>query len=175
VHPSSYDRCREFVEKYLSRDIELRIADVGSYDVNGTYRPLFAHDRWHYAGFDVAPGPNVDVLLGDAEQWQLAVEFRGAFDVVISGQTLEHVRRPWVWIKQIGGLCRPGGLVWVCAPNTWCYHEHPVDCWRVWPDGMRALFQEAGLVELECGFLGPDTVGIARSPEVATQNGDRPV
>jgi SAM-dependent methyltransferase len=144
----------------------LQIADVGSYDVNGTYRPLFPHDRWRYVGFDVVAGPNVDVVLGDAEHWHFAEEYKGAFDVVISGQTLEHVYRPWIWIKQVAGLCRPGGLVWICAPNTWVYHEHPIDCWRIWPDGMRALFAEAGLAAIDCGFLGPDTVGIASLPQI---------
>lgn len=34
-------------------------------------------------------------------------------------------------------------------PVSWPYHEAPVDCWRVYPEGMRALYEEAGLeVEL---------------------------
>lgn len=162
MHTSSMDRCREFVERYLDASAPLRIADVGSYDVNGTYRSLFVNERWSYTGFDVAAGPNVDVVVEAPERWGLGSEHLAQYDVVISGQTLEHVRKPWVWIKQVAELCRPGGLIWICAPNTWCYHEHPIDCWRIWPDGMRALFDEAGLTEVACGYLNDDTVGIAR-------------
>ncbi len=162
MHQSSMDRCREFVEEYLDVSTPLAIADVGSYDVNGTYRPLFANELWTYTGFDVAAGPNVDVVVESPERWGLRSENLAKFDVVISGQTLEHVRRPWVWIKQVAELCRPGGLIWICAPNTWVYHEYPIDCWRIWPDGMRALFDEAGLTEVACGCLGDDTFGIAR-------------
>jgi SAM-dependent methyltransferase len=165
MHDSSFERCREFVENHLGLEAQLSIADVGSYDVNGTYRPLFDGKGWTYIGFDVAAGPNVDVVLHSPEDWQLSSEHRGAFDVVISGQTLEHVRRPWLWIKQVAELCKPGGLIWICAPNTWSFHEHPIDCWRIWPEGMRALFTEANLLEIEARFFGPDTVGIARCPE----------
>lgn len=88
------------------------------------------------------------------------------FDVIISGQCLEHVRKPWLWIKQISQLAKFNGLIWITAPNTWCFHEYPIDCWRVWPDGLRALFDEAGFETLEAYTTGPegyDTVGIAKA------------
>ncbi len=28
---------------------------------------------------------------------------------------------------------------------NWPYHEAPVDCWRIYPEGMKALYEEAGL------------------------------
>ena len=31
------------------------------------------------------------------------------------------------------------------APVSWPYHEDPVDCWRIYPDGLRALYDEVGL------------------------------
>ena len=163
MHQSSYDRCLDFVHKYLDPlPGPLQIADIGSCNVNGTYRDLFSRSDWQYTGFDLEVGPNVDVVMKSAENWDLSGKHLAAYDIVVSGQVLEHVRRPWRWIHQLTAVCRPSGLIWICAPNTWHYHEWPIDCWRVWPEGMRALFEDAGLDVLECAALGPDTIGVAR-------------
>ena len=43
-------------------------------------------------------------------------------------------------------ICKPGGLVITIGPVSWPYHEAPIDCWRAYPEGMRALHEDAGLV-----------------------------
>jgi SAM-dependent methyltransferase len=159
--------CREFANGLkLHRGNEpLSIADVGSIDLNGCYRELFERPGWRYVGFDIQPGKNVDVLLAGPDDWKLPDYHCEAFDIVISGQCLEHVAAPWRWIRDVASLCKPGGLIWISAPNTEVFHEHPIDAWRVWPAGMSALLQEAGLEELSCTAVGPDTCAIARKPK----------
>jgi SAM-dependent methyltransferase len=72
-----------------------------------------------------------------------------AFDIVVSGQVIEHVRKPWIWMKELARVCAPDGVVVTVNPVSWPYHEAPIDCWRIYPEGMRALCEEAGLnVEL---------------------------
>ena len=159
MHDSSYQLCQKFVNAYAPFT-QMKIADVGSQDVNGTYRSLFPDSQ--YTGFDICSGPGVDVVIESNDEWNLTDEQKNSYDVVISGQVLEHVQRPWIWIRNVAQLCKPGGIIWICAPNSWDFHEFPIDCWRVWPDGMRALFEDAGLCILDCFFEGPDTVGIGR-------------
>jgi SAM-dependent methyltransferase len=67
------------------------------------------------------------------------------FDVVLSSQVIEHVREPWRWMPELARVCRPGGVVATINPVSWPYHEAPVDCWRIYPEGMRALSELAGL------------------------------
>lgn len=67
------------------------------------------------------------------------------FDVVLSGQVIEHVPYVWRWMKELHRVCKPGGHVITINPVTWFYHEAPVDCWRIYPEGMIALCKEAGL------------------------------
>jgi hypothetical protein len=31
------------------------------------------------------------------------------------------------------------------CPVSWGYHEAPIDCWRMYPAGLRALYEHAGL------------------------------
>lgn len=67
------------------------------------------------------------------------------FDVVLSGNVIEHVRRPWIWMRELARVCRPGGVIATITPVSWPYHEAPIDCWRIYPEGMRALCEDAGL------------------------------
>lgn len=165
MHTSSHNLCRSFAAGLaLHLTGPLRIADVGSFDVNGTYRDLFQRDDWEYVGFDIRGGKNVDCVLEARDDWQAPEQHRGAFDVVISGQTLEHVGAIWKWIKSVASLCKPGGIIWLCAPNEEKYHEYPIDAWRAWPSGMRALLEEAGLERIYSFAEGPDTVGMGRKP-----------
>jgi SAM-dependent methyltransferase len=73
-----------------------------------------------------------------------------SYDLVLSGQVMEHVRRIWRWMPELARVCRPGGHVITIAPVSWPYHEVPFDCWRAYPEGMRALSDEAGLEVVVC-------------------------
>lgn len=162
MHESSYDLMRNFVVEQLADRETLVVADVGSFDVNGTYKQLFQNPGWTYTGIDLEAGPNVDLTL-DCEQ-EIPLCHRNRFDILISGQTMEHVRRPWLWTQGLAQLTKPGGLVFVIAPNTFHFHEHPIDCWRVWGDGMRAVMEDAGLTVLKAGHVGIDTYGLGLKP-----------
>jgi SAM-dependent methyltransferase len=68
-----------------------------------------------------------------------------SYDVVVSGQVIEHVRKVWVWIREVSRVTRVGGTVITINPVSWPYHDYPVDCWRIYPDGMVALYDEGSL------------------------------
>jgi len=67
----------------------------------------------------------------------------GTYDVVVAANVLEHVRKPWVWIRELARVARNDGHVILVNPVSYPYHEAPVDCWRAYPEGMKALFDEA--------------------------------
>jgi SAM-dependent methyltransferase len=119
------------------------VLDVGSYDVNGTYRPLVHSRGWCYTGLDITAGPNVDVVAPDPYRIPFIDD---RFDVVISGSTMEHVEAIWLWVPELARVIRPGG--WLAIVTHWKFPEHryPVDCWRIMPDGMRFLFHETGVL-----------------------------
>lgn len=115
-----------------------RVLDVGSLDLNGSYRRLIEERGDEYTGLDLVPGKNVDLVSSDPYHYPIPDDY---FDVVISGSTMEHVEYPWLWVPELVRVIRPGGLL--CIVTHWCYyvHRHPVDCWRTLPDGMRAVFK----------------------------------
>jgi hypothetical protein len=58
VHLSSMDKMSQSKEGYLSGKAHepLKILDIGSQDVNGSYRELFDSPRWQHIGADMVPG-----------------------------------------------------------------------------------------------------------------------
>jgi len=172
MHHEVREEVRKFVDKHvLPLGIHLRIADIGAYDVNGNLRGLFQRPGWTYTGFDMAAGPNVDAVLPASHEWPNVPT--AGFDVVVSVSTLEHTLRPWLVVKEISRIVRPGGLVCLTAPYAWPFHQHPIDCWRIYPDAMKTIMDDADLDVLETGMVSAsvsagagtwlgDTVGIGR-------------
>lgn len=133
------------------------VLDVGSMDVNGTYRTLFDADV-NYVGLDIAEGPNVDVVVADPYNWKELHRRDGPdeYDLIISGSTLEHIKWPWKTMVEIDYWLKPGGRVYVVVPAMWPEHKHPVDCYRFLPDGMRALGEWADLNTISATLLQGD-------------------
>ena len=132
----------------ITKDQRYDVLDVGSCDVNGTYRSLF--EDHNYVGMDVAAGKNVDIVVKDHYNWREIAD--ASFDVVISGQCLEHVEFPWLTVKEAARVLRPGGTFLLIVPSAGPVHRYPVDCYRYYPDGLRALAKWAELTTVHCGF-----------------------
>jgi len=184
MHTTSHEAVKRYVEKmYAGSSRLLRVLDIGSYDCNGTYKDIFNGSlipdfNWIYTGMDTRPGPNVDIVCRDLYSWpELDCVYP---DLIISGQCLEHVPMPWVWIKEIARICTPGGHILLVAPWRAPYHKAPVDCWRILPDGAIALLEWADLIPVEITMernaetldditqtgksWGDDTLIVARKP-----------
>lgn len=119
----------------------LRVLDVGSLDVNGTYRPLIEARGWSYTGLDIRPGPNVDVVTVDPYHYPLQ---ENGFDIVLSGSTMEHVAEIWRWAPELARVLKPGGLLVILTHHCFPLHRYPADYWRIMPDGMGYLFDMCG-------------------------------
>lgn len=163
MHDNSMRLMREFIASHV-KCATGSVLDVGSGDVNGCYRPLW--HGWEYVGVDIAPGLNVDAIVPADQPWSLG----RLFDVAISGQCLEHTRKPWELVKVIADHVKPGGMVCLIAPFQWGHHRYPIDCWRFAPDGMDVLFEVGGLTRVESRLSRAhrpglwDCIGVARKP-----------
>jgi SAM-dependent methyltransferase len=113
--------------------------DVGSYNVNGCVRDLFAD----YTGLDMRPGPNVDVVANAKE-----IPFpRESFDVVTCLEMIEHDQDPFWSVEEMKRVLRPGGSLVITVPGIgFPRHDYPSDYWRFTDDGLRILM--AGLNDL---------------------------
>ncbi len=149
MHQTSYKNAAYFVSKYLQqyKDKNLKILDVGSQDVNGTYKPLFSNENWSYCGCDMCEGKNVNIVLKNVYRWnEIPAE---SYDVVISGQAFEHIEYIWKTVLEVRRVLKEGGIFCMIAPAACHEHRYPLDCWRIFSDGAAAIAKYAMLEVLE--------------------------
>ena len=159
MHDNSMTIMKKFVEEY---DVsESTIVDVGSLDINGCYRGFFTGK---YTGVDIVPGLNVDVLM-DSDEWE---KIKDA-DVVISGQTIEHVADIPKFMASIFAVLKPGGFLCMIAPSQGERHDYPIWVGNFSVERMTEAVENVGFEIISCTLsdVPPfyDNCCVARKPE----------
>ena len=85
----------------------------------------------------MVPGANVDLVPDSPYHWkELQTD---CFEIVISGQVLEHAEFFWITFGEMVRVASLGGLICLIVPNGFAEHRYPVDCYRFFTDGVVAL------------------------------------
>src|SRR5207249_4485149 len=131
-------------ETYATRYFSpgMSVLEIGPDKFPSSYQNIVGSKIVKWDTLDLSDNPNLTYI--PVTEYTFPI-LDNVYDIVLSGQVLEHVKKPWTWIKEVARVCRKGGFVITINPVSWPYHEAPVDCWRVYPDGMKALYDEAGL------------------------------
>jgi len=157
------ERLPRYVPQWIQRRVEVNVYDL--YDFmeraggslppgtpvldagagEGRFRSEFAHTR--YVGVDLAIGDVAWDYSGlDAICNLSHLPFaRETFGAVICTQVLEHVPDPLQVLREISRVLRPGGQLFLSAPQSWHQHQKPYDYYRYTSFGLRYLMEKAGL------------------------------
>ena len=166
MHASSLENMQKCYERLLPRSALLqknviRVVDIGGANVNGTYADIFSGEKFEYIAVDLEKAEGVDVVLDDP--YTLPFD-DGAVDIVISGQVFEHVEFFWQLFEEMARIVNQQGLIFLIVPSGGPIHRYPVDCYRFYPDSMKALSRYAGIPLIDSWHddRGPwnDLVGI---------------
>jgi SAM-dependent methyltransferase len=144
MHEKSLEIMSSLLDKAqlpFEHDRRLSVLDVGSYDVNGSLRPLILKRGMSYIGLDIRPGKGVDVVSADPYYWPYA---NNIFDVVVCANMLHNCEHPWRLLPEMARVLRTGGLLAVVTIWQHAINEHPKDYWRFTRDGLYVLFDSAG-------------------------------
>jgi SAM-dependent methyltransferase len=183
MHPTALQHAKNFFARYV-KDHD-RVLDVGSKvaeSIKITYRKLLRAKHLlnmdvQYDGMDIQEGNNVDFTVKDPYRW--AEIDSDVYDIVFCASTLEHSEFFWLVFKEMARVLKRNGYLCVIVPAYCKIHRFPVDCWRILPDGMRALarYTNLELIGAQCkapsykwvideqGHVNPnDTVGVFRKP-----------
>lgn len=168
MHQSSKDLFKKHLDVHLpDKETSISVLDAGGYHL--TYEEeMKDHNVSVYDCLDCREGGRANIVVKNPLDWDIANQY----DVVISGQTVEHVHDMFSFVRNMERACKPGGLIIIVAP--WLWHMHFCmgvdDCWRILPHGMRYLFtdvcQETDFIEY--GFNGTmqsqegDCIGLGR-------------
>lgn len=127
----------------------IKVLEIGPDGEPSTYRSLVndASITWDtlditWDTLDMRSSPSLKYCTSSEYEFPVPT---GAYDLILSGQVIEHVRKVWVWMQELARVCKKGGLVITINPVSWPFHEAPVDCWRMYPEAMRSLYEWANL------------------------------
>jgi SAM-dependent methyltransferase len=68
----------------------------------------------------------------------------GRFDFIVFNQVMEHLPEPFLALKELNRVLKPGGKLIYSAPLFYEEHEQPYDFFRYTQFGVRHLFTSAG-------------------------------
>jgi 2-polyprenyl-3-methyl-5-hydroxy-6-metoxy-1,4-benzoquinol methylase len=149
-----HENSMRLVKKHLDRfptiytPPSIKVLDVGSYDMNGSYRELIRSLGYQYTGLDIRPGPNVDIVSTAPLAWPIENQ---TYHIVICGNMLHSVDDLRTWSFEVTRVLKEGGLLIVVA-GTWNKgptSKTPGDYWRIMPDGLEYLFRQTYTMEIE--------------------------
>ena len=121
----------------------MRVLEIGPDSIPSTYQSVINEPTLQWETLDIhKTDPRLTYITDGEYVFPVA---SNSFDIVLSGQVIEHVRMIWKWMQELARICKPGGVVITICPVTWPYHPHPFDCWRIYPEGMKALHEDSGL------------------------------
>jgi SAM-dependent methyltransferase len=146
------------IQRYVDKDRTHKVLDFGSgisRQQTLTHRSLLEGYDCDYTGVDIRAGENIDVVM--TKPYRIPLRSR-SFDIVLSGQVFEHVPFFWASLLEIARVMKPRAYFFLTVPSRG--HEHSTyDCWRFYPDGLRAMAAWSRLALRE-GFTDfPPTVG----------------
>lgn len=146
MHPSSIENMkRAKAHKNIRLGNDLKILDVGgralTVDKDRSYQSLYSDIAKEYLIADINAGPGVTHVMPGP--YELPFE-NNYFDLVVSGQTLEHVKNPFRSVIEMTRVLKPSGYIILIAPSAGPRHDD-TDCWRFMDDGFKAIAEEANL------------------------------
>ena len=149
---------------------DLKVLEIGPSGVPTQYQKIVNNKsiQWDTLElYETYPG----ITYVSQKQYEYPIS-DNEYDIIVSGQVMEHVRMIWVWLKELKRLVKSGGKIILINPISWPYHEFPVDCWRIFPEGMRALAEYADLEVIHSQFESVEAEAFAntKTPTVPGQS-----
>jgi len=144
MHLNSILVFNKYASNYFNADSS--VLEIGASGVSGYQKVTKKFKKWHTLEL-IDSKNNIRKSENHFEVTDLynyPIE-SNTYDIVLSGQVAEHVKKVWLWFNELKRITKPGGYIITINPVSWPYHEDPVDCWRMYPEAMTALSEESGL------------------------------
>ena len=149
MNPTSMENMRLAKTKIPDLGNNITIVDVGGRGTKQipvrSYQKVFKDVYKHYYVADINEGPGVTHIM--PEQYKLPFA-DNSIDLVVSGQTLEHVRNPFKMMTEIKRIIKPNRYMIIIAPSTGPNHDD-IDCWRFMANSFESIAQECNIKFIE--------------------------
>ena len=116
-----------------------KVLDLGA--GSGETSNLFS-DQWEWIGVDIEPETSI-VNHGDAHNLSYPDNH---FDVIISIAVFEHLHSPWIAIREISRVLKPGGFFF--GTTAFLEPEHANSYFHMTRHGILKLMEEANFTKM---------------------------
>lgn len=121
-----------------------RLLDIAPQDHQGA-KP-FLPEGMEYHTLDIDPNSKATYIT-DLCQCSEIVGF-DSYDFIVCTEVLEHTLQPFNAVKSIYNILKKGGMVFASTPFNFRIHGPLPDCWRFTEHGLRELFKDFEILEL---------------------------
>jgi SAM-dependent methyltransferase len=146
MHLNSLLLFKKYATAYLTDNISiLEIGSSGNSDFEKYSKEKY---KLNWNTLELKSSPNN--MSGNPNHYETSDEYNYPFanesyDIVFSAQVIEHVGKPWIFLKELKRITKPNGYIITINPVSWPYHEDPVDCWRLYPEAFKSLAEASNL------------------------------
>lgn len=151
INPLEYS-IRDFVREASRFRPSGTVLDSGAGE--SRFADLFA-DRFYLALDSCVGDANWDYsrvgIIADLHALPLS---EASCDLVLNIQVLEHVKEPGLVLREIQRALKPGGRLYLTAPQGWHEHQQPEDYYRFTRYSLRLLFETAGFKSVSIEPMG---------------------
>ncbi len=154
MHPDSMRLMAEMKRKHFNHiGADHAVCDDGGLhnSPDKCYRKLFPAGT-KYAVFDIVQHPSVDCVKPDPFTIPAPKE---SFDLVLSGQMLEHCQNPFRAVAEMKRVLKVGCYLAIIVPSTGRRHDAQ-DGWRFMDDAFKFIAAEVGGFETLADFIDKD-------------------
>lgn len=149
-----------------------RLLDVGG--GNGLFLLRAKAAGWEVEGFEPDPVAAAAARKSGISMYERDLDLlAGAYDVVTTSHVIEHVHRPQEFLRQIFGLLRHGGMLWLATPNvhslghrwygrSWLGLDPPRHLIVFSANALRDLLEQAGFTSIQFHRRGRGSATILR-------------
>jgi SAM-dependent methyltransferase len=123
---------------------DIFLLDIALQDHNGA-KEFFIFSTIHTLDIDMNSNAN---YIADLCQNNEKIIPNNFFDIVVCTEVLEHTLNPFEAVKEIYRILKPNGIACISVPFNLRIHGPLPDCWRFTEHGLRALFINFQIIEL---------------------------
>jgi SAM-dependent methyltransferase len=138
---------RKYALSYITGNI--KVLEVGATEMPTDFSIICTDENiiWHtltvdfdiYKDKEYTKPSDAHIISSDCYKYPIDDE---TYDIVISSNVMEHVQDILKWVSELKRITKKGGLIITILPLSYPYHEDPIDCWRIYPEGMKYLFEK---------------------------------
>ena len=98
----------------------MKVLEIGPDNIPSKYMKYINNKTIQWDTLDLVAIENVTFIANNEYSYPIDDNY---YDIIISCQVIEHIRKIWIWIKELYRICNIGGYIIIINPVSWPFHQ----------------------------------------------------